>query len=474
MQEARFQQLLDEQSRRGCQLLILLAATLFPAFALLDYFTQYPDFFVLSAIRLSTSFLYVLLYFACLRGWFPRKPYPSALFVLALAAASITLMCLMLRGYQSRYYAGVNLVILAAGLIFPWNARQMGLAVLMIFSIYATAVLVQAGLPLASPDTFINNISFLAATGIISTASAHFHDSQRRESFARYAEIENARDFLRADLASGQNSLETLLNEIAQRKSDLEEASLSLRQARDQAQVALSHREEFISIASHELKTPLTSMRLQTQLLYKSMQKGQEIAPDKTEKMLETLDKQTARLAHLVDGIFDTSAIRSGKLEIQPARTELVEIVREVVDQIKNRAREEGVELRAKFPQTIHGSWDAMRIQQVVSNLLTNALKYGHHKPVDISLAAGPSHAEIRVRDQGPGIARPDQERIFERFERGHSAQHVTGLGLGLYICREIARAHGGEIFLESSIGEGSTFTVRLPLEVRAHSDARI
>jgi hypothetical protein len=171
---------------------VLLAAVLFPAFSFLDYYSAREAFFPLTIIRFATTAVFILLFIASKKSGFPRRAVPAAFFILAVASASITLMCIVRGGYGSRYYAGVNLVILAAGLVFPWSHKTMAAAAGMIFAIYSISVLVYAGFEIQFPELLLNNFYFLAATGIISIASAHHSFRLRRVSFKRLMDIENA------------------------------------------------------------------------------------------------------------------------------------------------------------------------------------------------------------------------------------------------------------------------------------------
>ena len=159
------------------------------------------------------------------------------------------------------------------------------------------------------------------------------------------------------------------------------------------------------------------------------------------------------------------SRLRSGSLSIRPKPVDLAALTRRVVESLVNQAEAAGSTFDVEAPQTIDGVWDEFRIEQVLTNLITNALRYGRGSPVAVAVTRSGDHAVMTVRDQGIGIAPEDHGRIFEQFERtDDSRKHAAGLGLGLYITREIVHAHGGEIMLESAPGEGALFRVTLPL----------
>jgi PAS domain S-box-containing protein len=228
---------------------------------------------------------------------------------------------------------------------------------------------------------------------------------------------------------------------------------------------ALIARDEFLSIASHELKTPLTSLRLWIQTLQQQLKDNiHDLNPEKVQKFLTRADRQTTKLNRLVDDMLDISRIRTGVLSIQKEEFDL----QDLIDEMKARfdesfLKETGSPIQLQKSVSIRGHWDKMRIEQVVSNLLTNALRYGNKKEVSMSLLQDAETATIVVTDQGIGIAPENLQRIFERFERIGNANDVSGLGLGLFISKQIVNAHGGSVSVDSEISKGSTFTVNLP-----------
>jgi signal transduction histidine kinase len=283
--EQQYRSLIDDQARAACRRIVLLAFALFPAFTLLDFLTQRDAYRELSVIRFSTTALYGVAFFAMRRGKFLARPFITSLVVAIVASLSISTMCVVLTGYQSRYYAGVNLVVLASVLLFPWNARRMAIVVGAALGIYVVMVLVAARFVIERPDLLINNLYFLFATGIIGVASAHLTEQLRRESFRRYIELEQAQ----ADLS---------------RKGE-----------------ALTMRDEFISIASHELRTPLTSLKLQTELVRRKLASSDfQNQAQAVQKLVEGNDAQLARLVRLVDDMLDVSRMSAGRLESKARR----------------------------------------------------------------------------------------------------------------------------------------------------------
>ena len=233
--------------------------------------------------------------------------------------------------------------------------------------------------------------------------------------------------------------------------------------AREREREAIRLRDEFLSIASHELRTPLTPLRLQLQSTLKCLDNGAAEAADLRPR-LELALRQTVRLGTLVSDLLEVSRITSGRLTLQREEMDLAESAREVAERHEPEARNAGTSVSVEA-QPIVGRWDRLRIEQVIANLLVNAIKYGGGTPVHLAVVvAVDGAARLTVRDEGIGISTEDQERIFDRFERAVSARSYGGMGLGLYIAQQIVDAHGGRIHVHSARGKGSTFTVDLPV----------
>ncbi|MFY0571259.1 protein kinase domain-containing protein [Archangium lansingense] len=229
-------------------------------------------------------------------------------------------------------------------------------------------------------------------------------------------------------------------------------------------QEAVRRRDDFLSIAAHELKTPLTSLQLHIQGLMSQVRQGLErLPPERLGAKLESANLQTQRLGKLVNELLDISRIAQGQLLGKLEDVDLVQVVRGVVDRSRESLARAECDLRLNLPPTMVGHWDVMRLEQVVVNLLTNATKYGAGRPIEVTLEGDATLARLRVRDEGIGIAEEDAARIFERFERAVSVRHYGGFGIGLWIVREIVQALGGTIEVESALGKGATFTVTLP-----------
>ncbi|WP_194715489.1 hybrid sensor histidine kinase/response regulator [Noviherbaspirillum soli] len=228
---------------------------------------------------------------------------------------------------------------------------------------------------------------------------------------------------------------------------------------------AVKMRDDFMSVVAHELRTPLNTLFLETQLRKMQIERGNlaAFAPEQLGKMVARDDRQIRNMVRLIDDMLDVSRIRSGALSVRPAQVELAGLLRRVIDDLEQQALAVGSCITLHAPQPVEGWWDEFRIEQVVVNLLTNALRYGGGKPVEVGLGATPEGARIEVRDHGIGISEQDQQRIFQQFERGGGGKSADGLGLGLYITRQLVEAHGGKISVHSAPGEGSVFRLDLP-----------
>jgi signal transduction histidine kinase len=231
-----------------------------------------------------------------------------------------------------------------------------------------------------------------------------------------------------------------------------------------EAEEAVQARDDFLSIASHELNTPLTALQLQMDMLL------QQVGPEATplQKRVNLARRQISRISKLIRNLLDVSRISSGKLVLEFEDVDLTEVLREAVERSEETRRRAGSSLQISVPGPVIGRWDRMRIEQVVSNLLTNAIKYGEGKPIEIAVEKGGDAAHLKIRDFGIGIPPEEQPQIFHRFSRAHSAHRYGGFGLGLWIVRQIVDALGGSIEVQSKPEEGSTFVVRLPLSQEA------
>jgi signal transduction histidine kinase len=228
----------------------------------------------------------------------------------------------------------------------------------------------------------------------------------------------------------------------------------------------LEEREEFISIVSHELRTPLTSLDLRIHVLNLDLQKEGVPDLDKVRKSVEKIIKSSRAMVRWVDVLFDLTRIKNGKLNLKKQDVNLNEKVSEVVSSLLQEAERVGssVVIKGALETPIIGCWDPFRIEQIISNLLSNAIKYGKGKPIEISFGlADVESVRISVRDQGIGIPIEHQSQIFQIFKRANDGK-IEGLGLGLYIVRQVIEAHAGVIRVVSEPGKGALFTCEMPL----------
>jgi PAS domain S-box-containing protein len=229
-------------------------------------------------------------------------------------------------------------------------------------------------------------------------------------------------------------------------------------------QLAVRLRDEFLSVASHELKTPLTPLQLKLTALERDLKRrGAGEQDTLLLRHLEMARRQVRKMATLVGELLDVSRISQGRLALDLSETDLSEVLREVAAQFAPEAARAGSELQVEMAGPVLGRWDKLRLEQVVTNLLSNAIRYGAGRPIRARVEQEGPLARLLVKDEGIGIALEAQERIFGKFERAVSERHYGGLGLGLYISRRIVEALGGTIRVQSQPGEGSLFTVELP-----------
>jgi PAS domain S-box-containing protein len=234
----------------------------------------------------------------------------------------------------------------------------------------------------------------------------------------------------------------------------------------ERLRAAVQARDEFLSVASHELKTPLTPLQLKLTALLRTVETHPEASMpvSRLAKELKAANRQVRKLADLIENLLDVSRLSMDRLQLSLAPADLAAIVREGVSRQAHLAAQVGSPIEVEAPPSVEGVWDRLRLEQVVAHLLSNALKYGAGKPVHIRVSLEGDKAVLAVRDEGIGIEPEQQARVFERFERAVSERHYGGLGLGLFIAHQAIEAHGGTLGVDSAPGKGSLFTARLPL----------
>ena len=233
---------------------------------------------------------------------------------------------------------------------------------------------------------------------------------------------------------------------------------------------SLEQRDEYLSITMHELRTPISTIVLGLDILQKTAERQRTLEAGAIARLLEGPMRQLRRLVGMVNTLLDVARLENGAVLLAPARHDLCAIVRDVAARLAELAHQRGADIELGECPPLAGRWDRDRLEQVLTNLIANAIKYAGPHAVRVSVERAPAEgwARVTVADRGPGIAPADRERVFNRYVRLESDQPQEGLGLGLYIAREIVRAHGGRLRVEDAPGGGAAFVVELPLEREA------
>lgn len=272
------------------------------------------------------------------------------------------------------------------------------------------------------------------------------------------------------DLYRNRKRLARQLEQLERSRREQEVLLDELRSTKVELENAVRMRDDFMSIVSHELKTPLNTLILEVQL--RKLQLGRKnfaaFSEDKLQQMVDKDERQIQSLIRLIDDMLDVSRIRTGKLSIRPTQVDLGKLVASVVENFAPQMEASGCTLLFQRPEPVIGLWDEFRIEQVLANLLTNAMRYGAGQPVQVNVSTTAAGACIEVRDHGIGISQKSLERIFCQFERAEGSESSAGLGLGLFIAEQIIKAHSGLIQVESEEGKGALFRVLLPLNAGA------
>lgn len=255
------------------------------------------------------------------------------------------------------------------------------------------------------------------------------------------------------------------LLDYIQREKELKIRIDTLEKENTHWKTQLRARDEFLSIASHELKTPLTSMLLQTQHALHNIRHVSlaHFSIENLLKMLETVENQMWRLSKMINDLLNISLLSTGNLQLEYESMVLNDAIKGVIAEFSPRLEKGNYTVKFVENEQITGSWDKVRIEQAVSNLISNAIKYGDGKPIEITIKKHHSYAHVIIKDHGIGIPKNIQKKIFQLFERGASPEY-KGLGVGLFITEQIVKTHGGSILLSSSLQNGSTFIMQLPI----------
>jgi signal transduction histidine kinase len=262
---------------------------------------------------------------------------------------------------------------------------------------------------------------------------------------------------------------------LVNRHDDPSDELTQLRARVSELEAELRIRDEFIIAAAHELRNPISPLVLQVQRLHSAARDARDGAVPATwlNDQCTQLAKRLGRFTSALNRILDVSRLHSGRVDlVLEDGVDLSEVTREVAASFERELLASRSELSLELPERVLGSWDRMRLDQIVGNLVSNAIRYGNSKPIRVSLSHTSESARLVVHDQGIGIALEDQVRIFERFERG-ATRNRAGFGVGLWIVRQLCEAMGGSVSVDSSPGEGAQFCVVLPLKKRRSDDDR-
>lgn len=268
------------------------------------------------------------------------------------------------------------------------------------------------------------------------------------------------------DLYRQSKAMKQQVEALEQSRREQETLLRQLQVTQNELEQAVRMRDDFMSIVAHEVRTPLNGLILETQLrkMHLARDNAGAFTLDKMHAMVDRDERQIKSLIRLIEDMLDVSRIRTGKLSIRPSRFDLTQLVGNLLQNFAPQIDEAESSVSFLAEQPVEGSWDEFRIEQVVSNLLTNALRYGAKGSIDVRVYSRDGQARVEVRDHGIGISEENQKRIFQQFERVSAKTVVAGLGLGLFISEQIVAAHGGSITVESKIHQGSLFRVCLPL----------
>jgi len=281
------------------------------------------------------------------------------------------------------------------------------------------------------------------------------HDANGHKGFAKVTRNLTERKMAEDALKASYSELEL---RVQQRTFELAEAKA-------RAERAVASRDQFFSMASHELKTPLSSLKLQTQLRKRSVLAGDlsDFAPEKLVELCDDDERQINRLAYLVENMLDISKVTSGVFSLNLQNVNLFAILAGVIKVMGPSLAETKNICTLNCQKSIYGRWDQTRIEQVFTNLLSNCGKYAAGMSIDITAVEENNIVKIQVQDSGPGIPKEKLNKIFDPFERLNVSE-ATGLGLGLYIVKQIVEAHHGDVRVDSEVRKGTTFTISLPL----------
>lgn len=423
----------SQRNLAAAKLCSLLAAILMPAGLTLDLATN-PDrsvSFFLLRIAATAGVLAVLA--LSRHPAAPKHTYGLGLAPVVICALSIQLMIESLGGFASSYYAGLNLCLLAIGILYTWSLKEAALACLLVVSIWLIPSLFRS--PLDDFANFFNNLYFLILTSVVAIAANTSRYRQTRREFDA--------------------------------TSELARTSAQLESALEQLQELNRQKTEFFTNISHELRTPLTLILTPVEArLGNGDLEGAEL------NFFEIIRRNAYRLLRLIDDLLDHARIDAGRFRLRVTTVDLGLLVRHSLAAFQPAATSRGIRLEVQGPESIEGlHGDSHRLEIVLTNLLSNALKFTPDGgSILLDLQVGADEVRLSVTDSGPGISPQDQLRVFDRFFRAEDSEQRShgGAGIGLSLAKELIELHGGSLSVSSGPELGATFTIRLPLG-RAH-----
>ncbi len=266
------------------------------------------------------------------------------------------------------------------------------------------------------------------------------------------------------DLAKKSNEI----SKLRAKEREYAKTFIKLDEQYQKAQEEIRARDEFLSIASHELKTPLTTMLLKLNRMLNNVRNVSlsQFSIPELMRVLENAELQVKKLSQMINDLLNLSLITTGRLDLDLEEVNLVKITKNVTENFSELIKQEKYKVRVEAEKPVIGNWDKTKIEQAITNLVSNALKYGQNKPIDIQVLNSGHLGKLIIHDQGIGISRSEQTILFDRFKRAVSSKEYNkGLGVGLYITNQIVKAHKGSIRVSSTPGKGSTFILELPLK---------
>ncbi len=419
--EKLFLKKIKDDTQKALPNVLRVIIPFFAAFIFLDL-NLFPRALFLKMTETRIFYLAILglLYFIGRAKGFPSWLSHTVLLVLGIGVTNLGLIS---GGYLSPYFFGMCLVILVVSNVFPWGPKKTAAWAVSLSLTYLLSISIYAHFTFENQMAIMNDVAFVSSCAIITIWGSWISDTLRRQSFAQFLEAKNE-------------------------------------------QSAKRIREEFISIASHELKTPLTTMKLQSDYLNKYLSQV-DLGEHKEflRKHNDRTENQIKRLVRLVDDMLDFSRITAGTLILNSEKMSLVDSANAVLKKLSKLLQESNISVSLKVESDALGNWDRGRIEQVMTSIISNAIKYAPGAPLEIRIGKRSNdRALLEIQDHGPGLPKDFHEKIFDRFDWSAIDPNISGLGLGLYVSNQIIRSHGGTLKIDGNNEVGTHFTIELPI----------